>query len=459
MNNHKINGIRFYPEALNWMSDEERKEHKEALLRENIKYMYDNSPEYYQLRFKECGAEPEDIKTIEDLHKLPIFMDKDRERISMETSLEKYNHPFGLHCCCGPENVVLTGGTSGTTGHPTYPYSVTMQDTEWIDGAIAFMYHDLWGLGPGDRSWFIFPLGVYATTVAMMGGMKKAGVLQLPIDIRLGTQPSMELAKWTKPTFMWTGPAIVQHYLKVWEKEGVDPRSFNFKLLATTGEKGIDEPELKAYIEDKLGCRWLDFWSPSQTNICCTCDSDEYYGLHNFADDWDISMEDLVDPETKEHVDTKDGAVGEIVCTALRKKASPYLKYATGDVVQVSTVECPGCGFKGLRGKVVGRADDMVTVKGVNLFPGVLLASIRQTMGDKLTGHMFVVKESPSPRLTQIKLAIEYSPGLEGSTEEMTKEIVAVAKANHRVHPEIEWCAPETLPRYARKTPVFLKRY
>lgn len=452
-------GIRFYPETLNWMTDEERKEHKEKLLRENIRYMYDNSPEYYQLRFKECGAEPEDIKTIEDLRELPIFMDKERERISMETSLEKYNHPFGLHVCCHPDEVVLTGGTSGTTGHPTYPYSVTMADHEWIDDAIGFMYSELWGLGPGDRSWFIFPLGVYATTVAMMGGLTKAGILQLPIDIRLGTQPSMDLAKWTKPTFMWTGPTIVQHYLKVWEREGVDPRDFNFKLLATTGEKGIDEPELKKYIEEALNCRWLDFWSPSQTNPCTTCDSDEYYGLHNFTDDWDIAFEDLVDPETKEPVEVKNGAVGEIVVTALRKKAAPYLKYATGDVVQVFTEECPGCGFKGYRGKVIGRSDDMLTVKGVNVFAGTLLETIRTEMGPKLTGHMRVIKESPSPRITQLKLWIEWAPGMKDNLDEMTQEIKALCKANHRVNPEIEWTEPETIKRYDRKTPVIEKRY
>ncbi|MBN2179721.1 MAG: phenylacetate--CoA ligase family protein, partial [Deltaproteobacteria bacterium] len=88
--------IRLFPEELNDMSFEERKVRKEKLLRQSVQYMYDNSPEYYQLRFKECGAEPGDIQTIEDLRKLPIFMDKDRERQSMEASLDKYGHPFGL---------------------------------------------------------------------------------------------------------------------------------------------------------------------------------------------------------------------------------------------------------------------------------------------------------------------------------------------------------------------------
>jgi len=449
--------VRFFPEELNFMSDEERKEHKEALLRENIRHMYDNSPEYYQLRFKECGAEPEDIRTIEDLRKLPIFMDKDSERISMETSLEKYNHPFGLHACVDPTEIILTGGTSGTTGHPTYPYSVTAADNDFLDSVFAFM-HYIWGVGPGDRSWFIFPLGVYATT-AILGGIKKAGILQLPIDIRLGMDPAVDLATWTKPTFVWSGPTILIHYLDVFKEKGIDPRSFNFKIVACTGEKGIDEPAIKGRIEQEFGCRMYDFWAPSLTNPCISCNSDEFYGLHNFADDWDISYEDLVDPETKEPVEIKEGAIGEIVDTALRKKGSPYLKYATGDVVQVYFDECPGCGFKGARGKVVGRSDDMLTVKGVNVFGAVLLESIRKVMGPKVTGHMFIIKESPSPKITNLKIIAEYAPGQENNLEQMQKEISDHCRANNRCNPKIEWVEPETLPRYARKTPVMMKRY
>ncbi len=450
--------IRFFPEGLNSMSFEERKEHKEKLLRENIRYMYDYSPEYYQLRFKECGAEPGDIRTIEDLRKLPIFMDKDRERISMEASLEKYNHPFGLHVCADPKDIIMTGGTSGTTGHPTYPYSVTNEDADFLDEMIAFMHH-LWGLGKGDRAWFIFPLGVYATT-AILAGIRKAGILQLPIEIRLGIQPSMELAKWTRPNFIWSGPTILLHYLEAFKKQGIDPKSFNFKAIACTGEKALDDPNIKGALEKGFGCRVYDFWAPSFTNPATSCDSNEFHGLHNFADDWDISFEDLVDPDTKEPIEIKDGAIGEMVATHLRKKAAPYLKYATGDIVQVYfDTPCPGCGFKGARGKVIGRADDMLTVKGVNVFGAPLLESIRKEMGAQLTGHMRIIKESPSPRVVDLKLWVEYAPGQENRLEEMATQIKDICKVNHRCSPLVEWANPGIIPRFDRKTPIMEKRY
>ena len=440
------------------MTEEERKEHKEKLLRDSIRYMYDHSPEYYQLRFKECGAEVEDIRTIEDLRKLPIFMDKDRERMSMETSLEKYGHPFGLHLCCDPAEVILTGGTSGTTGHPTYPYSITVADKDFIADASAFGHTEILGVGPGDRAWFIFPLGVYATS-ALLPGIERAGILQLPVDIRLGPKVAIELMKWTRPTFWWTGPTIIQHYMTLFEKMGIDPREdLKFKCIATTGELGISIPELKKKIEDTFGCRWYDFWSPSLTNMCFSCDSDEFYGLHNIADDWDLTFEDLIDPGTKEPVEAKDGAVGELVATHLRKKAAPYLKYSTGDVVEVYTSECPGCGFKGYRGKVIGRSDDMITVKGVNVFGGNIIKTMQEFI-PRVTGHMRIIKEDPSPRMTLLKLRVEYAPGMENNLEELEADIKRVMREKHRVTPQIEWTPPESLERPDRKPPIFEKRY
>ncbi|MBN2570091.1 MAG: phenylacetate--CoA ligase family protein [Deltaproteobacteria bacterium] len=449
--------IRFFPEKLNDMSPEERKEHKDKLLSAQVQYVYDNSPEYYQLRFKECGAEPGDIKTLEDLRKLPIMMDKDSERQSEEDSLEKYGHPFGLHLCCRPEEVVSTGGTSGTTGHPTYPYTQSLEDTRKTDDIAAFFYRELCGVGPGDRCFFLFPLGVYATSV-LLPGLQKTGVLPLPIDIRLGPKMAMEMAKWTKPTFWCTGAAIVEFYIDLYKKQGIDPRDLGYKCLVLTGEMGCGIPEIKKKIEDAFGCRWYDFWAPSLLNWAMSCDSDEYYGLHKFGEDWDIGYEDLVDPETKEQIEIKDGAIGEIVGTHLTKKAAPYLKYASGDIVEVFTSECPGCGFKGMRARVTGRSDDMLTVKGVNVFGGAIRSRLQKFV-PRVTGHMRIIKEDPSHRVTQLKLRVEYASGMENQLDGLAKEIRDYMRAELRVSPEIEWTPPDSLDRPARKPPIFEKRY
>jgi phenylacetate-CoA ligase len=236
-----VGKIRFYPESFNRLSADEQREHKEKLLRRSVQYMYDHSPEYYQLRFKECGAEPGDIQTIEVLRNMAIFMDKERERQSMDSSLQIYGHPFGLHICCDPADVVSTGGTSGTTGHPTYPYTQAWEDREYTASAIDHM-HKLLGLGRGDRAFFLYPLGVYATS-AVLPGLEKSGILPLPIDIRLGPQPALEMVKWTRPTFWYTGVAIVEFYIDILKnKMGIDPRSLGFKCLMLGGEAGCGIP-------------------------------------------------------------------------------------------------------------------------------------------------------------------------------------------------------------------------
>ena len=451
-----VGKIRFFPESLNQASYEERRENKEKLLRQSIDYMYNNSPDYYQLRFKECGAEPGDIKTIDDLRRLPILMDKDRERQSMEDSLAKYGHPFGLHLCCDPDDVVSTGGTSGTTGHPTYPYTQTQEDKEAVTDLFDHIHKQL-GLGRGDRAFFLFPLGVYATS-AVLPAVEKSGIIPLPIDIRLGSKPALEMIKWLRPTFWYTGSAIVDHYIELFKKMDINPRDLGFKCLLLTGEAGCGIPELKKKVEDAFGCRWYDFWAPSLLNFGFSCNSDEYYGLHNYGGDWDITIEDLVDSVTKEPVEIKDGAVGELIGTHLRKKAAPYLKYATGDIVQVFTAECPGCGFKGFRVKTVGRADDMITVKGVNVFAGAIHKTLQQFV-PKVTGHMRVIKEDPSARLTSLTLRLEYGEGMIDNKETLSNELRKVMKSELRINPQFEWVEPETLERPIRKPILFEKRY
>jgi phenylacetate-CoA ligase len=326
-----------------------------------------------------------------------------------------------------------------------------------VADATAYFLNEVCGLGRGDRGFFLFPLGPYATS-ALLPGMTKAGVLPLPIDIRLGPQVALDMIKWTKPTFWFTGAAIVEYYINVYKSMGMDPKDLGYKCLILSGEIGCGIPEVKKRVEDAYGCRWYDFWGPSLTSVSISCDSDEYFGLHKFSDDWDISYEDLVDPETKQPIEIKDGAVGEIVATHLQKKASPYLKYATGDVVEIFTSECPACGFKGYRAKPIGRSDDMLTVKGVNVFGGAILKAMQQFV-PKITGHMRIIKEDPSPKVANLKMRVEYSAGMENSLDDLAKEIKQFLKTQLRVNPEIEWTAPESLGRPARKPPLFEKRY
>ena len=444
---------------LNRMSQEEIRRYQEKKLTKQMKYCYDNS-ELYTQKFDEAGAKPEDIKTIDDLRRLPIFMTKDDERKSAEDSLQKYGHPFGLHLCAPVEDLYLTGTTSGTTGTPTFSYTFTEKDIDFFGRQIGNRLSKA-GVGKGDRVAFFFALGIYATTMTLWG-LRGLGALPIDIDARAGTDLLLKFIDLTRPTYLACTPSLAEFLVdktpKVLDKEVKD---FKLKGLLTTGEIGIAIPEIKKKLESAYGCRAYDYWAPAGNAPGTSCDSDEYYGLHALAPDVCTSYDDLVDPITKEPVDSDvDGAIGEMVHTSLQREACPAVKYAYGDTVQIFTKECPGCGFKGKRAKVIGRADDMLIVKGVNVYPAGI-KDIVTTFVPDVTGEMRIVLHNPPPRVVPpVRLKIEHGRDIDqADLPGLANRISAALHDEIKIRPEIEFVEPGELPKETRKTPVFEKKY
>ncbi len=444
---------------LNRMSVEEIRKYQEAKLPAQLKYCYENS-ELYRRKFDHAGAVPEDIRTMEDLRKLPIFMVKDDERKSAEDSLEKYGHPFGLHLCCPVENLYLTGTTSGTTGMPTFSYTFTEKDMEFLAPRIANRMA-LAGLGKGDRVAFFFALGIYATTMTLWG-LRRLGALPIDIDARAGTDLFLKFIGLTRPNYIACTPSLAEYLIvKTPQLLGKEVADFKLKGVLTTGEIGIALPGIKKKIESAYGCRAYDYWAPCGNAPGISCDSDEYHGLHAIAPDLCTSYDDLVDPVTKEPVESDaDGAIGEMVHTNLEREAAPAVKYAYGDIVQISTKECPACGFKGKRAKLVGRADDMLIIKGVNVYPAAIKDIVAGFVPD-VTGEMRIVLESPPPRVVPpVKLKIEHGKGIgKGDLPGLANRISEALHNNIKIRPDIQFVGPEELPKETRKTPIFEKEY
>ena len=444
---------------LNHMSREEIRRYQENKLTRQLSYCY-NASEFYRKKFDSIGAKPEDIKTIEDLRKLPIFMVKDDERKSAEDSLKQHGHPFGLHLCAPVEDLYLTGTTSGTTGTPTFSYTFTEKDINFVGRHLGHRL-SLAGIGKGDRVVFFFALGIYATTMTLWG-LRHLGALPIDIDARAGTDLLLQFIELTRPTYLACTPSLAEFLVRKAPKVlNKSVGEFGLKGLLTTGEVGIALPEIKNRLESAYGCRAWDYWSPCGNCMGISCDSDEYYGLHAVSPDVCTSYDDLVDPITKEPVDSDvDGAVGEMVITSLEREAAPAVKYAYGDVVEISTGECPACGFKGKRARLIGRADDMLIVKGVNVYP-VAVKDIVCGFGPAVTGEMRVVLQEPPPRVVPpLRLKIEHGERV-GRSElpDLKRRIVTALHDKIKIRPEIEFVAPGTLPKETRKTPIFEKQY
>lgn len=448
----------FSNDLLNSMSPEQIREYQEEELNSQLQYCYGNS-NFYKRKFDECGAHPNDIKTIEDLRALPIFMNKEQERQNASESLEKENHPFGTHLCAPVSEVYLTGTTSGTTGTPTFSYTFTKNDVELIAQGLGhrFAFN---GVKRGDRILFIFALGIYATTMSLWG-IRSIGALPIDIDARAGSELMLKFADLTRPSYMATTVSLAEYLIgKARDIIGKEVGDLEMKGLFLTGEIGVSIPEVKKRIEEAYGCPIYDYWAPAGHAIAITCKSDEYTGMHGISPDLCTSFEDLVDPETKKSVAIEDGAIGEMVITSLKREAAPLIKYATGDIVQIFTKPCPYCGFPGRRIKIVGRSDDMLVVKGVNIYPSAI-KKVVESFTPQVTGEMRIVLDEPPPRVVPpLKLKIEYGAKTrEPELDSLAKEISQAMHDQLKIRPGIEWVEPGTLEKSTRKTPVFEKRY
>jgi phenylacetate-CoA ligase len=451
--------MRFANEILNFMTPQQIKSYQENKLRTQLNYCYNNS-EYYRTRFKACGAQPADIRTIQDFRKLPIMMTKLEERDSQKESLERFGHPFGMHLCAKLEELELTSTTSGTSGTPTFTYTFSRRE---INGAVA----DLWaflfrssGIMPGDRVLFAYALGVYATSM-LLWGIRRMGALPIDVDVRAGADSILQYTQLTKPVSFATTPSLAEHMIvKAPKSIGKEVGELGFKSLLLCGEPGPGIPEVKQRLESAYRARVFDYWSPGGLVFGLACDSDDYHGLHCFAPDYNLAQDDLIDPISREPIESIHGAVGELVHTSLERDACPVIRYAYGDIVQVLTDPCPNCGFTGKRLKFVGRSDDMLIVKGVNFYPAALREIISE-FSPLVTGAMKIILEVPPPRVVPpLKIRVEYGEGVQAhQLPDLEKKIKEVCHRKLKINPEINWVPPYSFERMLRKTSIFEKAY
>ena len=450
-----MRAMRFSSPAVDAMSPEQLKLYQEERLRAQVAYAVNNS-EYYRQAFAKHGIEPGDIRTLEDWRQVPILMNKEDERRSQEQSLERFGHPFGMHLCCDPQDLRLTATTSGTTGTPTFTYTHTAHDQSVIREPIMYMMEYL-GVRPGDRVLFAHALGVYATT-ALLQVMREGGVFPIDVDVRGGAEAILKFAKLTRPKIAMMTPSLAEHLIdRAPEILGTDVGSLGLQGLLMVGEIAVGIPEVKKKLEDAYGCRAYDWIAPLGDCLAFSGDSDDYHGMAAVSPHTNLYPVDLVDPETKAPLEITNGVVGEAIYTSLYRKASPALKYASGDIIQVFTEPCPATGFRGHRLKVVGRSDDMLIVKGVNIYPSAIKQVVNEFVPE-VTGEIRVVLKEKPPRVTPpLVIRVEYGRNTQPSDlEGLEARIKALLHQNLRVTPVFEWVAPGSLGKAMTKTPLLV---
>jgi phenylacetate-CoA ligase len=266
----------------------------------------------------------------------------------------------------------------------------------------------------------------------------------------------------TKPTALLGSPSFAQSLIEIsTQVTGKEIRDFGISKLLLSGEPGIEMPVIRRRIEEDFGGKWHVWWALYGEACAASCPGEEYQGMHEVAPEFSIHAEDIVDPVTKEPVKVEEGAIGETILTVLDREGLSFIKYATGDVIQLFTKPC-SCGYPGpgYRFKMVGRVEDMLILEGMRIFP-IGVRQVISSFSPRLTGDIRIVLSEKPPQITPpLRIKAERGPGMEDKDlKNLEREVEAKIQTTYGIMPEIELVPPESLSRSVWKTSMFEKKY
>lgn len=439
---------RHWDEPMETIAPAGLQELEDRLVRDAASYVWDRSP-FYQGKFREAGVKPRHIAGARDLRRLQ-FTSKADLRASQERQ-----PPFGAHTAVPLRDVVRVHKTSGSTGRPLY-IAMTRKDVQstnecaarafWAAGlrpdhlVVHCLNYCLWLGGYTDHSSL-----EYTGAAVVPFGVGYSGLLVRTIRDLGVTAISCT------PSYMAVLARVVR------EELGLEPRDLGLRLGLFGGEPGMAIPGTRRAIEETWGLVARDAnygMSDTLSNFAAECDMrPELHFLGQGA-----ILCQLIDPESERDREIVAGESGEFVFTTLGREGQPLLRYRSGDVVMILATDPCECGRTGFRFRVLGRSDDMLIVKGINVFP----SSVETVLGEmrpQLTGAFQILLPRPNP-LEVLSIRAEHGEavpsgglaGLRAGVERRLRELLS-ARA------EVELVAPDTLPRFEGKAKRIVKLY
>ena len=389
-----------------------------------------NSP-FYKKRFTEYGLKPEDIKTLDDIRKIPFTTKQDL----------RDNYPFGL-AAVPMDQVVRLHSSSGTTGTPTVILHTQHDLDEWANAVARCLY--MVGLRPGDVFQNSSGYGMFTGGLGFQYGAERLGMLTVPAAAG-NTKRQIKFITDFGTTALHAIPSYAGRLYEVMEEMGIDPRKdTKLKTLIIGAEPHSEEQRRR--IEDMLGVKAYNSFGMSEMcgpGVAFECK--EQNGLHIWEDYYIV---EIVDPNTLEPV--PEGEVGELVLTTINREAMPLLRYRTRDLTRILPGECP-CGRHHRRlDRMKGRSDDMMILKGVNIFPIQIETVLMQF---KELGNEFLItltnEEANDLMTVEVELK-EFSddyPHLQALTREITRQL----KDEILLTPFVKLVPKGTLPKQEGK--------
>ncbi len=353
-------------------------------LRWSLKHAYDNVP-HYKKAFDNKGIHPDDLKTLADLAKFPFTVKSDL----------RDNYPYDMFAV-PREKVVRIHASSGTTGQPTV-VGYTRNDIEMWSGVMARSLRAA-GTKPGDIVHVAYGYGLFTGGLGAHYGAEKLGCTVIPVSGGM-TARQVQLIVDFKPRVIMVTPSYLLNILDEMERQGVTPQDTHLEVGVFGAEPWTNE--MRQQIEQRSNLHAVDIYGLSEVigpGVASEC-IETKDGLHVWEDHF---YPEIIDPETGEVL--PDGEFGELVFTSLTKEAFPIIRYRTRDLTRL----LPGTARSMRRiEKITGRSDDMLIIRGVNLFPTQIEEILVQL--DALSPH-YQLELYKKGNLDAVKVHCERSP-------------------------------------------------
>jgi phenylacetate-CoA ligase len=403
-----------------------------ARLRETANRVYAINP-FYKKKFDELGILPEDIKSVEDIRKLPFTKKQDL----------RDHYPFGLFCVPMTE-VVRVHSSSGTTGKPTV-VGYNQHDMD-VWGEVMARVYTMSGTDANDVVHNGYGYGLFTGGLGFHYGAEHVGATVVPASGGF-TDRQLMLMRDFGATVLACTPSFALHMAEVAEKAGSDFKK-DYKLKAGIFGAEPTSSGLKAEVAKAWGINYHEVYGLSEIigpGVSCSCEHSEL--LHIFEDHF---LAEIIDPKTGETV--PDGERGELVITTLTKQALPIIRYRTGDITSIIKEPCR-CGRTHARMEsIVGRADDMLIVNGVNIYPSQVEHVIANSEGVTLNYQIIADKKG---HLDKLEILVEVSDDIlidsVGEMERIKKSIQASLLNNLYINANVKLVEPRSIERSVGK--------
>jgi phenylacetate-CoA ligase len=396
-----------------------------------------SSNPFWKKRFAETGVDAASIRSVDDLDQLPVTM---KHHLMDDQAADP---PYGTNLTYPIDTYSRLHQTSGTTGLPLRCPD-TPADWDWFMECWRQKYN-LIRLRPDDRLFFAFSFGPFIGFWAAFEGASRLGYMCIPGG-GLSTLRRLEMIDQNSATVVCCVPTYAMRMADVAKQHGFDLAASSVRLVIVAGEPGGSIPSVRRRIEEAWGARVIDHWGMTEIGSLATEHVDDPSGLMVLETE---AIAEIVARETFEPVAT--GEIGELLLTNLGRHGAPLFRYRTGDLVRAATAPSPtGIQLTRLEGGVVGRVDQMITIRGNNVFPSSIEAVVREF--DEVAE--FRIDVTTVRAMQHLRLEIEPAENL-SDVPELLKRIGTRLHGRLGFQVDVTGVAPGSLPRFEMKARRF----